>query len=324
MYVMKLNSHIFSGYNCEKVIDIITKRKQKDKSVDRKLGIAVEGGSIRGVISAAILHALNYFDIEKYIDVSFGTSSGALNSLYFLSKDMDVARSIYSENAITKDCLNILSYPNIMNVKWLVDNWISDKKKFDENKVRNSPVELFVTATNTRKCCVRYFSSKYDIWENFVKAYGASCMQPIASTNTELIDGDIYIDGYVYAAIPIQHAIKAGCTDLIIVRSQLKNYQKEKAGLLMNMFEKYRLNGYSKTFRKDFSNRYLRYNKSLKEIGTGFDGKINTLAIHPTESLLISSMETSEKVVNDAFYSVYKLIKDELRRKLSNGLHQCS
>ena len=54
---------------------------------DYKIGLAVEGGGMRGVVSGAMLAALEEFGFSSAFDALYGCSGGAINSAYFVAGD---------------------------------------------------------------------------------------------------------------------------------------------------------------------------------------------------------------------------------------------
>lgn len=51
----------------------------------RRVAIAIEGGGMRGCVSAGMISAIWYLDMVKAIDVVYGSSAGALIGAYFVS-----------------------------------------------------------------------------------------------------------------------------------------------------------------------------------------------------------------------------------------------
>src|SRR5579884_4151607 len=61
----------------------------------RKVGLIVEGGAMRGVISCASLMALEELGLTDVFDEVYGASAGAVNAAYFLAGQAAYATSIY-------------------------------------------------------------------------------------------------------------------------------------------------------------------------------------------------------------------------------------
>ena len=70
-----------------KVIELLNRRRTTGyQAGDRdgsRIGLIVEGGSMRGAISSAALDALSRLGYRGCFDEVWGTSSGAINAAYF-------------------------------------------------------------------------------------------------------------------------------------------------------------------------------------------------------------------------------------------------
>lgn len=50
-----------------------------------KLGLVVQGGGMRGVVSAGALTVLHFLGLRRVFDATYGSSAGAMNLTYFLA-----------------------------------------------------------------------------------------------------------------------------------------------------------------------------------------------------------------------------------------------
>jgi hypothetical protein len=72
------------------VVDLLRRRVLEGSTPGRrsdgfKLGLAVEGGGMRGIVTGAMLMALLGFDARGAFDAVYGASAGAINATYFLT-----------------------------------------------------------------------------------------------------------------------------------------------------------------------------------------------------------------------------------------------
>ena len=61
-------------------------KEGREVSDGRKVGLIVEGGAMRGVISCAALMALEDLRLTDVFDEVYGASAGAVNAAYFLAR----------------------------------------------------------------------------------------------------------------------------------------------------------------------------------------------------------------------------------------------
>jgi predicted patatin/cPLA2 family phospholipase len=52
----------------------------------RKIGLAIEGGGMRGCVAAGMVAAINYLGLNDAVDVVYGSSAGAMIGAYFVSR----------------------------------------------------------------------------------------------------------------------------------------------------------------------------------------------------------------------------------------------
>jgi hypothetical protein len=84
------------------VLEILRQRRQsgsrpggRTPDDTAKVGLAVEGGGMRGVVSAAMLQVIEESGLHLAFDAVYGCSSGAINAAYYLAGDTWYPVSIY-------------------------------------------------------------------------------------------------------------------------------------------------------------------------------------------------------------------------------------
>src|SRR5213083_237209 len=98
---MPVNDPIY-GINPQETIALLKQRAfrlRQDRSIfdGRKLGLIIEGGAMRGVISCAALLGLEELGMTEVFDEMYGASAGAVNAAYFLAGQAAYATTIYSQ-----------------------------------------------------------------------------------------------------------------------------------------------------------------------------------------------------------------------------------
>src|SRR5207244_13520104 len=80
---------LLAGTHRRRVIDLILERAaaagRNPPDPSRKLGLVIEGGGMRGVISAGSLLALDLLGFREIFDEIYAASAGGVNAAYFLS-----------------------------------------------------------------------------------------------------------------------------------------------------------------------------------------------------------------------------------------------
>lgn len=295
-----LPSRLF-GSKPESVLEILRNRRlhhyvSKTNFDTHKVALVIEGGALRGICSCGAAQALYDSGFANCFDTVYGTSSGALNSLYFLSGELPTAMSIYYENALDKRCLTIRGYPDILDVDWLMDRWVFGEKAFNLETVLNSSTELLISITNIQTGTARYISSHRDERETLRQAMRATAYSPLLCSGRQIIDGIAYNDGMVAAAIPVEKALEDGCTHIVALLTRPRGYRKE-ASSSFALIERLRLLKYPAPYRKAYRSRHTTYNAALDRLYSE-TAELSTLVFAPEPSdYLISNLEHRSKNV---------------------------
>lgn len=185
--------------------NIKKKSNKKQKSAgEKKIGIALSGGGVRGFAHLGVLKALNEHDI--YPDIISGASAGALAGLFYAdgytpqeSYDIFYQNSLFKFTELSVPDKGFLSIQKMAKI--LQENIRA--KTFEE-----LDIELFIAASNLNEGKVEYFN-KGEIIDKAV----ASASIPILFKPT-ILNGKTYVDGGVFDNLPTQ-PIKEKCDILI-------------------------------------------------------------------------------------------------------------
>jgi predicted patatin/cPLA2 family phospholipase len=161
-----------------------------------KIGLAVEGGGIRGVVSAAMLTALEDLGMVGAVDAIYAASSGAVNSAYFLTGDSWYPLSIYYDDLTTRQFLDIRRIPRgtMLDLTYAFDVVIDQAKPLNYQQVIAAPAALHVAVTDVddiRTVVASDFTCPADLREALI----ASAWLPIAVRGWTTWRGRRAIDG---------------------------------------------------------------------------------------------------------------------------------
>ncbi len=98
------------GSHPERVIDLLqsrlSKRAEIQRTDGRKLGLVVEGGGMRGTLSAASLLAVDLMGYRGCFDAVYAVSAGSVNAAYFLSGQGVEGITVYFDNISNRRFIN--------------------------------------------------------------------------------------------------------------------------------------------------------------------------------------------------------------------------
>ena len=255
-----------------------------------RLGLIVEGGSMRGAISSAALDALHRLGYGNCFDEVWGTSSGAINAAYFVSGQIGLGTAIYYEIATDPAFINIWKWPNILDIDWLIDNLIASGKMLDIESVMRSGTDLYVSTTEVDTGVAAFFSNRDGRPEIIVPALRASVCAPLFTDRTERIDAHSYNDGMVHAGIPVAVAATR-CTHLVAALTRAVGYRKRKPSMF-SFYERFRLRGYSRAYCHNYRMRHIAYNKALETLFSGQAGPHSLVIAPATRQEVIGNSDT--------------------------------
>src|SRR6476620_3724661 len=98
------------------------------------IALAIEGGAMRGVVSAGMVAALETLGLTNAFDAVYGSSAGAINGAYFLAGQARLGTRIYFEdinNARFIDLRRALAGRPIVDLGYLLDEVAVRRKPLD-------------------------------------------------------------------------------------------------------------------------------------------------------------------------------------------------
>lgn len=204
------------------------------KKMVYRTALVLAGGGARGAYQIGVWQALSELKIP--FDLITGTSVGALNGALIAQGDKEVAQKMWREI----DTGQILSYEGLtLNSQFTMQETIQDIQKLvisamnhqgvstaplanlierllDEDIMYQQPKELYLCTTQLPQLKETIISLKEVSPKEFPKWLLASASFFPAMAATE-INGAYYVDGGYRNNIPIDVALKAGATEVIVV-----------------------------------------------------------------------------------------------------------
>jgi predicted patatin/cPLA2 family phospholipase len=217
------------GLNPAATLDLLKERarclKQGHLPLDgRKVGLIVEGGAMRGVISCAALMGLEELGMTHVFDEVYGASAGAVNAAYFLSGQAALATTIYYQKVNSTRFIRRLWHRTIVDLDGLFDSIIAGECPLRIEKVLESRSRFFVTITDasTGEAFLGLAQSSETPLLTLLKASSAI---PLLYNRLVTVDGRACFDGALINPLPILEAIGSGCTDLLVLLTRHASFK---------------------------------------------------------------------------------------------------
>lgn len=212
------------------------RRKKGDKpgarSDDFKIGLAVEGGGMRGVVSASMLSAIEDQGLAPAFDAVYAASSGAINSAYLLAGDCWYPLSIYYDDLLNREFLDFRRFVsgNVLNLDYAYGVVVDQLKPLDYQAVIDSPVPLHIAITlvdELRTELIRDFTSQADLRSALV----GTAWLPVAVRGTSEFRGQRVVDGGVLTPHPYRLALDDGCTHVLSLSTRPIRPPRDRSSL---------------------------------------------------------------------------------------------
>ena len=273
-----------------------------------KVGLVLEGGSLRGLYSAGVLDT--FMDAGIEINGIIGVSAGALFSPNYYSKQKGRAIRYNKRFCNDKRYMSIESYlktKNLVNKQFAFYDVTLKYDIFDNETFMKNNQGYYVTATNVENGKAYYFEVKNVIKE--MEKLRASSAIPLVSEMVE-INGKKYLDGGVADSIPVKQAQKMGYDKIIVITTRDINYRKKPLKKALALITKMKYHQYPK-FVEAMLHRHIRYNETLDYLKQE-EAKQKIFVIRPSKPLTIKSLE---KDVNQ-LQEVYDLGVEDCKNQL--------
>jgi predicted patatin/cPLA2 family phospholipase len=281
------------------------------------IALCVEGGAMRGVISAGMVSALEELGLVNAFDAVYGSSAGSINAAYFLAGTARMGTAIYYEDINTREFIDLrrmVGARPIVNLGFLLDEVAVRRKVLDTARVIASPTPLAVVATDagTAKPVVfRKFTNGADL----LGAMRAGSTMPVIAGSASEYRGGRYYDASVSEPIPVPAAEADGHTHILVLLTRPHGEARR-----LSAFDRYyvipRLKRTAPLIARSYQDRISPYSALVERInggrgtGTAAQGPV-IVGLRPTggtidilerrRDVLIRGAERGHQAVMDAF-----------------------
>ena len=239
-----------------------------------KIALAIEGGGMRGCVSAGMAAALEQLGLSDAFDVVYGSSAGSLIGAYFVAGGgMAETHRFFlevlceSKTAVfdPSRLLDLLRHPNRADLKpamcldaisnimcYDTGEAYLDWNKF-EKRNRVQPLKIIASDVSAgRAVALSSLEGSFHDQSSLMKCLKASCFlpgiagrQPVRLTQTTLgreeeneenVESMLLVDALIYEPIPYRSALEDGCTHVLVLRTWPDDHALPQS--FMRIFEK--------------------------------------------------------------------------------------
>jgi predicted patatin/cPLA2 family phospholipase len=219
---MRLRERITPAVSTALTADLIRERLRRgDRADDARLAIVVEGGGMRGVISAAAAGVLEETGIASVADILVGTSAGATNAAAIAAgRAQEFAgayANVFTDSRFVDPRRAMRLQPPIRTDEIVRE--VEDRFRIASLAVANTSVELGVVATHVDSAQARTLTA-FSTSDYLLTALRASSQLPLIAGGPVRVGGSRWLDGGLTEGVPIRSAELLGATHAIVLRTR--------------------------------------------------------------------------------------------------------
>ncbi len=210
------------------VVELLTERARAGsrpgaRADEGLLALAIEGGGMRGVVSAGMTAALDALGLRQAFDLVVGVSAGASNGFGLLAGMGNAPALTYLDGCTDGVFIDVRRGLRrrgpVMDLDHLLDGMVLGAGEERALRVLSSGVRFAVVATDvqtTEAVTLEGMGSRAELRA----ALRASSMVPGIAGERATFDGRDYVDGTVAESIPHRAAIAAGATHVLVLQTR--------------------------------------------------------------------------------------------------------
>jgi len=195
-----------------------------------RVALVLEGGGMRGVVSAGMTAALERLGLTHCFDLVVGASAGAINGAALLAGVAQQGAAAYWGPLASR---SFVSPARLLRGKPVIDvnhvlNYAAGLDAAGHERVLGSPITLHCVAVDVESAGAVDLSgmrSKRELWDALL----ASSRMPWAGGAPVEIDGRRYLDGGMGSPIPVAEAIAAGATHVLALQTRPHGVPRKSA-----------------------------------------------------------------------------------------------
>lgn len=273
--------------------------------INRKTGLVLEGGGMRGVFTSGVLDA--FMKHQLYFRYVVAVSAGACNGLSYASHQPRRARLSNIDMLVKYDYLSLkhlIRQGCIFDPELLYDRFPNELIPYDYDTYFSNDMTFEMVVTNCLTGRAEYLEEHEGNRQRLLDICRASSSLPYVSKIID-VDGSLYLDGGIVDSIPVMRAIETGHERNVLVLTRNRGYRKTGRDLKIPPFIYRRY----PRLRVVLSRRIKEYNRQL-EMVEQMEARGEVLCIRPEHPLEVDRIE-KDPVKLEALYEEGFRLGDE-------------
>jgi predicted patatin/cPLA2 family phospholipase len=283
-----------------------------------RVALALEGGGMRGVVSAGMTAALERLGLKPCFDLGVGSSAGAINGAALLAGAAKAATDAYCGPLASRSFVNPL---RVLRGKPVID--VNDVFAFvarvdvaGHEQVTSDPVALHCIAVDVesaRSVDLHGMRTERELWDALL----ASSRMPWAGGPPVEIDGRRYLDGGMASPVPVAEAIAAGATHVLVLQTRPYGVPRRSASRIADRLIERHLRQLNPALVTVYRDRIAQYERIVDDIARrsrdATAGPPHVLGLRaPAGTPCVGQLERRPAVLGTAAAAAERLVEEAL------------
>jgi predicted patatin/cPLA2 family phospholipase len=190
---------------------------------DARIALVIEGGSSRGAYSSGMTVAIEQLGLLPLFDAVYGSSAGALNGAWLLSRRAESTIHAWWDPVImrgTIDPRRALRRQPVVDTHFLVHTVYTEIMPMDFAQILDSPVEFHPLATDALTGESTDLHASIHDQASLQAALRATTAMPFMAGGPIEIGGRHFVDAGVSESVPVRTALAQGATHIVALRTK--------------------------------------------------------------------------------------------------------
>jgi predicted patatin/cPLA2 family phospholipase len=286
-----------------------------------RVALVLEGGGMRGVVSAGMTAALERLGMGPAFDLVVGSSAGAINGAGLLAGAAQQATAAYCGPLASRSFVNPL---RVLRGKPVID--VNDVFEFvagadvgGHERVTGSGADLHCIAVDiesARAVDLHGMRTERELWDALL----ASSRMPWAGGPPVEIGGRRYLDGGMASPVPVAEAINAGATHVLVLQTRPHGIPRKSASRIGDRLIERHLRGLNPALVTVYRNRIAEYERIVGDIarrsGDPGAGPPHVLGLRPPAGTpCVGQLERRPAVLGTAAAAAERQVEAALRAR---------
>ena len=305
----------------KEIISLLTDRRAAGstpgaRSDGRFVALVIEGGAMRGVVSAGMVAALEQMGLRSSFDAIYGSSAGAIAGAYFAAGQATYGTTMFYEdlnNTLFIDLKRLLFGKPVVSLEYLFEDVCTSRKPLSFENLRASGIELNAVAASISLQKAVSFND-FQTREELLTVLKASSRIPFFAGPPVSFRDDTFLDASLYESIPYLTALAdPRVTDIVVLLTRPRGTYRSEPNPVDRWIVAPYLGRMSPVLQQHYMERAEEYKHELVELDSlashGNDKGQNALVIQvPPDGVNVGSLEKRRDVLVQGALSGFRAV----------------